>query len=95
MSHEWLSRDHQDGCATEQPQGGGPEAYLNATSQGEFVLSLSKERPRTHGRTAISVVRLRRIHETSGLLWNTICMFCPWVADEYVPFFELIRQKFL
>jgi hypothetical protein len=45
-----------DGRATGQPQGFGSEAYLNATSQGELVLNLSKEHPRTHGRTAISVV---------------------------------------
>jgi len=32
------------------------EAYLNGTSQGELVLSLSKEHPRTPGRTAISGV---------------------------------------
>jgi hypothetical protein len=31
--HELLSRDHEDGCATWQPQGVGPEAYLNGTSQ--------------------------------------------------------------
>jgi hypothetical protein len=54
--HELLSRDHEDGCATWQPQGVGSEAYLNGTSQGEPVLSLSKEHPRTPGRTAISVV---------------------------------------
>jgi hypothetical protein len=24
----------------------------------------------------------RRIHETSGLVWNTICMFFFWVADQ-------------
>jgi len=29
-----LSRDHKDGRATGQPQGIGPEAYLNGTSQG-------------------------------------------------------------
>ncbi|MBW2581478.1 MAG: hypothetical protein JRD00_11180 [Deltaproteobacteria bacterium] len=29
-----LSRDHEDGCATGQPQGVGFEAYLNGTSQG-------------------------------------------------------------
>jgi len=51
-----LSRDHKDGRATWQPQGVGSEAYLNGTSQGEPVLSLSKEHPRTPGRTAISVV---------------------------------------
>jgi len=56
MFHELVSRDHEDGRATGQPQGVGPEAYLNGTSQGELVLSLSKEHPRTHGRTAISVV---------------------------------------
>jgi hypothetical protein len=40
----------------EQPQGVGSEAYLNGTSQGEPVLSLSKEHPRTLGRTVISAV---------------------------------------
>ncbi|MGB6927660.1 MAG: hypothetical protein WBH05_00440 [Syntrophobacteria bacterium] len=34
-----LSRDHEDGCATGQPQGVGSEAYLNGTSQGPPVLS--------------------------------------------------------
>ncbi|MCK5657407.1 MAG: hypothetical protein KAI21_06185 [Deltaproteobacteria bacterium] len=29
-----LSRDHDDGRATCQPQGVGSEAYLNGTSQG-------------------------------------------------------------
>jgi len=29
--HELLSRDHEDGCATWQPQGVGSEAYLNGT----------------------------------------------------------------
>ncbi|MDH3961843.1 MAG: hypothetical protein OEV25_00295 [Deltaproteobacteria bacterium] len=29
-----LSRDHEDGWATWQPQGVGFEAYLNGTSQG-------------------------------------------------------------
>jgi hypothetical protein len=33
--HELLSRDHEDGCATGQPQGVGSEAYLNGTSQGQ------------------------------------------------------------
>ncbi|MGB6928254.1 MAG: hypothetical protein WBH05_03450 [Syntrophobacteria bacterium] len=51
-----LSRDHEDGRATWQPQGVGSEAYLNSTSQGPPVMSLSKEHPRTPGRTAISVV---------------------------------------
>jgi hypothetical protein len=56
MLHELLSRDREDGRATGQPQGFGPEPYLNGTSQGELVLSLPKEQPRTPGRTAISTV---------------------------------------
>ncbi len=32
--HELLSRDHEDGSATWQPQGVGSEAYLKGTSQG-------------------------------------------------------------
>jgi hypothetical protein len=32
--HELVSRDYEDGRATGQPQGVGPEAYLNGTSQG-------------------------------------------------------------
>ncbi len=32
--HELLSRDHEDGRATGQPQDVGSEAYLNGTSQG-------------------------------------------------------------
>jgi hypothetical protein len=32
--NELLSRDHEDGRATWQPQGVGSEAYLNGTSQG-------------------------------------------------------------
>jgi hypothetical protein len=52
MLHELQSRDREDGCAcppsralrrggraTGHPQGVGPEAYLNGTSQGELVLS--------------------------------------------------------
>jgi hypothetical protein len=34
MFHELLSRDHEDGRATGQPQGVGTEAYLSGTSQG-------------------------------------------------------------
>ena len=32
--HELPSRDREDGFATGQPQGLGPEAYLNSTSHG-------------------------------------------------------------
>jgi hypothetical protein len=34
MFHELLLRDREDGRAIGQPQGVGPEAYLNGTSQG-------------------------------------------------------------
>ena len=34
MFHESMSRDCEDGRATGQSQGVGPEAYLNGTSQG-------------------------------------------------------------
>ena len=34
MFHELVLRDHEDGRATGLPQGVGPEAYLNGTSQG-------------------------------------------------------------
>ena len=33
MFYELVSRDLEDGRATGQPQGVGPEAYLNGTSQ--------------------------------------------------------------
>jgi hypothetical protein len=56
IMHETPSRDRGDGLATGQPQGLGPEAYFFSTSQGELVLSLPKELPRTAGRTAISAV---------------------------------------
>jgi hypothetical protein len=34
MFYELVLRDHEDGRATGQPQGVGPEADLNVTSQG-------------------------------------------------------------
>jgi hypothetical protein len=43
--HELLSRDRENGRATGQPQGVGPEAYLNGTSQGELVLSEAEGTP--------------------------------------------------
>jgi hypothetical protein len=54
--HELVLRDGEDEQTTGQPQGLESEAYLNGTSQGEPVLSLSKEHPRTAGRTAESTV---------------------------------------
>ena len=41
--HESLSRDHEDGCATGQPQGVGSEAYLNGTLQGPTPEDARKE----------------------------------------------------
>jgi hypothetical protein len=52
MFHELQSRDHEDGRATGKPQGVGPEAYLNGTSQGELVLSVAEGTPgRPEGRS--------------------------------------------
>ena len=34
MFYELESRDREDGRVTWQPEGFGPEAYLNGTSQG-------------------------------------------------------------
>mgnify|MGYP001547390525 CR=1 FL=1 len=34
MFHELALRDYVDGCATGLPQGVGPVAYFNSTSQG-------------------------------------------------------------
>jgi hypothetical protein len=43
MFHELLSRDHEDGRATGQPQGVGPEAYLSGTSQGPTLEDARKD----------------------------------------------------
>jgi hypothetical protein len=43
MFHKLLSRDHEDGRATWQPQGIGPEAYLNGTSQGPISEDARKD----------------------------------------------------
>ena len=56
INHETPWRHRGDGRATGQPQSLGPEADFFSTPQGEFVLSLSKEHPRTPGRTAIFAV---------------------------------------
>jgi hypothetical protein len=45
MLYELLSREREDGRAIGQPQGVGPEAYLNGTSQGELVLSVAEGTP--------------------------------------------------
>jgi hypothetical protein len=57
MFHELLSRDREDGRATGQPSRGtagfGPEAYLNATSQGTTLEDARKYghiRGRSHAR---------------------------------------------
>jgi hypothetical protein len=41
--HELQSRDREDGRATWQPQGVGPEAYLNGTSQGPTTEDARKD----------------------------------------------------
>jgi hypothetical protein len=41
--YELLSRDHEDGRATWQPQGVGSEAYLNGTSQGPTPEDVRKD----------------------------------------------------
>ncbi len=43
MFHELLSRDHEDGRATMQPQGLGAEAYLNGTPQGPIPEDARKD----------------------------------------------------
>ena len=43
MFHELQSRDREDGRATGQPQGVGPEAYLNGTSQGATLEDARKD----------------------------------------------------
>ena len=43
MFRELVSRDHEDGLATGQPQGIGPEAYLNGTSQGPIPEDARKD----------------------------------------------------
>ena len=43
MFHESMSRDREDGRATGQSQGVGPEAYLNGTSQGSTLEDARKD----------------------------------------------------
>ena len=43
MFHELLSRDREDGFATGQPQGVGPESYLNGKSQGTTAEDARKD----------------------------------------------------
>ena len=59
MFYELLSRDREDGRATEQPQGVEPEAYLNGTSAGYDT------RGRSEGRSYPRSQQV--IDETSGL----------------------------
>jgi hypothetical protein len=50
MFYELLLRDREDGRATGQPQGVGPEAYLNGTSQGATPEDARKD-GHIHGRS--------------------------------------------
>ena len=43
--HEFLSRDHEDGCATGQPQGVGSEAYLERYVAGADTRGRQEGRP--------------------------------------------------
>ena len=43
MFDELLSRDREDGSATGRPQGVGPEAYLDGTSQGTSPEDVRKD----------------------------------------------------
>jgi hypothetical protein len=72
------SRNREDGCATGQPQGVGPEAYLKGTSQGAAPEDARKYGHIIRARCAplspasgFPVSRLQSavggIHETSGL----------------------------
>jgi len=48
--HDSMSRDREDGRATGQSQGVGPEAYLNSTSQGPTPEDARKD-GHIHGRS--------------------------------------------
>jgi hypothetical protein len=75
MFHELQSRDRGGGCATWQPQGFGPEAYLNGTSQGPTPEDARKDGHIIRARCAplspasgFPVSRSQQaIHEISGL----------------------------
>jgi hypothetical protein len=84
MFHELLSRDHEDGRATWQPQGVGSEAYLNGTSQEPTPEDVRKDGHIVRARCAplspasgfpVSWSQ-QVIHEISGLkiiLHNLLC----------------------
>ena len=75
MFDQLLSRHREDGRATGQPQGVGPEAYLNGTSQGSTPEDAWEDGHIIRARYAplspasgFPVSRLQQvIHETSGL----------------------------
>jgi len=50
LFYELLSRDREDGLATEQPQGVETEAYLNGTPQGTTPEDARKD-GHIHGRS--------------------------------------------
>jgi hypothetical protein len=75
LFHELPWRDREDGRATWQPQGAGPEAYLNGTSQGPTPEDAWKGAQIIHARCAplspasgFPVSRSEQvIHEITGL----------------------------
>ena len=60
--HELLSRDHEDGCATGQPQGVGSEAYLERYVAGADIRGRQEGRPYPWSQQVI--------HEISGLIMS-------------------------
>ena len=85
MFHELPSRDREDGRATGQPQGVGPEAYLNGTSQGTTTEDVRKDGHIIRARCAqlspasgFPVSRSQQeIIETSGLAFFRATYFQP------------------
>jgi hypothetical protein len=65
--HEFPPRDRGEGCATGQPQGVGPEAYLNATSQGSTPEDARKD-GHIRGRSRQFVKYPGQEEETNGYI---------------------------
>ena len=91
--HELLSRDHEDGRATWQPQELEPEAYLNSTSQGARSKDARKDahiRGRSHAKAwfmkhpgyiqVINAKRGRAAHSKPAPIINRLLYVCPTAA---------------
>ena len=87
--HEFLWRDREGGLATWQPQGVGPP-YPNGTSQGELVLSLSKEHSRTPGfRLVVPTARREGGPYYSRSLRSAQSRTAGGICDKRVPSFVI------